>query len=393
MSAAPHTGGSPDTGSSGPETKPERREGIPLGRVAGVPIVLAYSWFIIAAFIVIAFGPQVRQSIPGLGAGAYFVAFGYALLLLFSVLVHELAHAVSARIFGWPTARIVLNLWGGHTQFESFKATPGKSLIVALSGPAANFALAGAGVLLLPLMRGNEVGYLLTDIFIWANFLVALFNILPGLPLDGGRLVESAVWRATGSQDKGTLAAGWAGRIIVVLTVLAVIGWPLLMGREPSLQIVVIMVLVGSFLWMGASASIANARLRLRLPQVFAGALKRPAVGVPATATVAQVRDALQRNPGAAVVLTAATGQPEAIVDSVALQQVPEAGAAATSATAAARSLAPGAYVPEWASGQELVQYLAGLGGTEYAVVDQHGYVTGLLDQATVVRAITGKDS
>nr|WP_237740688.1 site-2 protease family protein [Arthrobacter crystallopoietes] len=365
---------------------------MPLGRIAGVPVVLAYSWFIIAAFIVITFGPQVQRAIPSLGIGAYIVAFGYAVLLLISVLVHELAHAVSARIFGWPTAKIVLNLWGGHTQFASFKATPGKSLMVALSGPAANFALAGAGILVLPLMRTSPVGYLLTDIFVWANFLVALFNILPGLPLDGGRLVESAVWRATGSQEKGTLAAGWAGRIIVVLTVLAVLGWPLLMGRQPDLQIVVIMVLVGGFLWMGASAAITNAKLRLRLPQVYAGSLKRPAVGVPATASVAQVRETLHQNPGSAVVLTAPTGQPEAIVDPVALQQVPDAGAAGTAASAAARALAPGAYVPEWAAGQELVQYLAALSGTEYAVVDQDGYVTGLLDQDAVVRAITGRN-
>ena len=78
-----------------------------------------------------------------LGMSAYIVAFAYAVLLLISVLVHELAHALTAKIYGWPTQKIVLNLWGGHTQFESFTASPGRSVLVALAGPAANFFLAG----------------------------------------------------------------------------------------------------------------------------------------------------------------------------------------------------------------------------------------------------------
>jgi ABC-type Na+ efflux pump permease subunit len=70
---------------------PVRREGIPLGRIAGVPVVLAYSWFVIAAFTVIVFGPVLYNEYPGLGTSAYVVAFAYAVLLLISVLVHELA--------------------------------------------------------------------------------------------------------------------------------------------------------------------------------------------------------------------------------------------------------------------------------------------------------------
>ena len=132
-------------------TVPVRREGIPLGRIAGVPVVLAYSWFIIAAFTVIVYGPVLEGRNPALGVAAYVIAFGYALLLLISVLVHELAHALTARIYGWPTEKIVLNLWGGHTQFESFTATPGRSVLVALAGPAANFVLAGGAWLVLEL--------------------------------------------------------------------------------------------------------------------------------------------------------------------------------------------------------------------------------------------------
>ena len=377
---------------SGPRpTVEEPRPGLSLGRIAGVPVVLAWSWFVITAVIVIVFGPRVAGAFPGIGAGAYAVALGYALLLAASVLIHELSHALTARAFGWPTARIVLNLWGGHTQFATFNASPGRSLAVALAGPAANFVLAGLGWALLLVMTPGTVSYLLATILVWANLLVALFNVLPGLPLDGGRLVESAVWKATGSQEKGTVAAGWAGRIIVIVLLGVVVGVPLVQGRGPDLTVILIAVVMGAFLWMGASAAIENARMRLRLPEISAGRLQQRALGLPAGTTVLATRRLLQEHPGAAVVVTGAFGQPEAVVDEGALLAVPDEAAGTTTITATARRLAAGAYVPEWAEGQELVQFLARLEGSEYAVINRAGAVTGLLHQRTVVRAITGK--
>ena len=381
-----------DTGSQGQPGKnaASRREGIPLGRIAGIPVFLAYSWFIIAAFTVIAYGPVLQSNNPRLGVTAFFVAFAYALLLLISVLAHELAHALTAKLFHWPTEKIVLNLWGGHTQFESFTASPGRSVLVAMAGPAANFALAGAGWL--PLAYGNLTGVadILANIFVWANLLIGIFNVLPGLPLDGGRLVESAVWKVTGNQEKGTIAAGWAGRIIVIGLALWFIILPLISGARPDISFTLITALVGSFLWMGASASIQQARLRGRLHLVDAAALAEPALGLPETATVA---DFLDRAPAGkpTVVLCDRDGRPVGIVDAAAAATVPAALAAATALTAVSYPLGPGAYVPEWSKGQELVQYLAQLDGKEYAVVDREGAVTGLLRQSAVLRAITGK--
>lgn len=368
-----------------------RQDGIPLGRILGIPVVLAWSWFIIAAFVVIVFGPQVADLYPALGPGAYGVAFAYAVLLAGSVLIHEMAHALSARRFGWPTTRIVLNLWGGHTQFENFAASPGRSLIVALAGPAANLVLALLGWGALLLVEPTGVANLLANILIWANFLVAAFNVLPGLPLDGGRIVESAVWRATGSQEKGTVAAGWSGRVISVGIVAAVVLIPLLAGSQPGTVTVIVAVVMGGFLWLGASSAISNARMRLRLPEVSAGRLKHPAVGVLAGTSVHQVKRLLADRPGVDVVLTDPNGLPEAVVDRGALTAVPDSQADRTPANAVARALAPGAYVPEFAEGQELVQYLARLAGSEYAVMNRQGVVTGLLHQSVVVAAITGR--
>ena len=374
-------------------TRTKRSEGIPLGRIGGVPVTLAWSWFIIAAVIVFLFGPRVAGAVPGLGtAAAYAVALGYALLLLLSVLVHELAHALTAKAWNWPTPRIVLTLWGGHTQFGDVRATPGKSLAVALAGPAANFLLALAGLGLLVFLEPGTVGRLLADIFVWANLLVAIFNVLPGLPLDGGRIVETIVWKATGSQDRGTLAAGWAGRLIAAALAAAIILPPFLQGRTPDFSLLLITALVSGFLWMGAGASIANARMRLRLPAVSAAALMEPAIQLPAGTPVAEVRRAAAAaGPGTTLVLTAPTGQPEAIVDPGALAAVPADFAAQTPASAVARALAPGAYIPDAANGQELIAYLSKLEGSEYAVINREGTVVGLLRQRTVVAAITGR--
>ncbi|MEE1621216.1 site-2 protease family protein [Zafaria sp. Z1313] len=368
----------------------ERREGIPLGRVFGVPVSLAWSWFLIAAFIVVVFSPDVARALPGIGPGAYAVALAYAVLLLLSILVHELAHALSARAFGWPGARIVLTLWGGHTQFGSFHATPGKSLVVALAGPAANFVLAGLGYAVQQAAAPTGVAGLLLYILVWANFLVAVFNVLPGLPLDGGRLVESAVWRATGSQERGTVAAGWAGRLIVAGLVAYFVVLPIVEGRALDLQFTIICMLVGGFLWTGANQAIRDARMRERLPRVSAVALMEPASAIQAGASVADVDERVAARPGH-VVLVDADGRPEAVVDAASLASVPPHLRSTTPAGTAARALAPGALVRRDAAGRELISHLASLDGSEYVVLDDAGDIVGLLVQSAVVRAVTGR--
>jgi Zn-dependent protease len=375
---------------TGSHESENRREGIPLGRIAGVPVVLAYSWFVIAAFTVIVYGPTLQLRQPHLGVAAYLVAFAYAVLLLLSVLVHELAHALTARAFGWPSHKIVLNLWGGHTQFEAFTATPARSVAVALAGPAANFVLAGGAWLVVSGVHLTGVADILVNIFMWANFLIAVFNVLPGLPLDGGRIVESAVWKATGSQEKGTIAAGWTGRAIVAGIVLLAVVVPLAQGEQLDLPFTMVTLLVAAFLWQGASASIRHAGFRSRLPEVVAGRLARPAVGIPNFASVDEaVRAGAEA--GVAVVLCSPEGKPQGVVDPSAIERVPAPARATTPVTAVGYALAPGAYVPDTAAGQELIQYLAQLAGTEYAVVDAAGRVTGLLSQRDVVAVISGR--
>ncbi|WP_138442780.1 site-2 protease family protein [Sinomonas susongensis] len=381
-----------DGGGHAHASESRARDGIRLGRIAGVPVYLAYSWFLIAGFTVVVYGPTLALREPQLGNAAYLVALAYAVLLLLSVLVHELAHALSARAFGWPSQKIVLNLWGGHTQFEAFTASPGRSVVVAFAGPIANLVLAGGAWLLVTSVELTGVPDILANIFMWANLLIGLFNVLPGLPLDGGRLVESIVWKATGSQEKGTIAAGWAGRVVVAGIVFFGLVLPWLRGGSPDISFTLVMLLVAVFLWQGASASIRSAGFRSRLPNIVAGRLAVPAVGVP---NFASVDEALQAGAGqgVVVVLCAPDGKPQGVVDPAAIARVPDEARGNTPVTAVGYALAAGAYVPESAAGQELVQYLAQLQGTEYAVIDAAGRVVGLLSQSAVVSAISGRSA
>lgn len=376
--------------------KAAKREGLVIGSVRGTPIILANSWFVIAGATVLLFGPQVTQIIPALEWRGYLVAFAYSLLLLFSVFVHELAHALTAKMYGWPTHKIVLNLWGGHTEFDFDKATPGRALVVAYSGPLTNLILAALSYpIVQSLPAGQSMGQavfaILINIFMWANLLIGAFNMLPGLPLDGGRLVESIVWKATGSQEKGSLAAGWAGRVIVILILIVGIGLPLLQGKRPEVTTLVVVALVVVFLWAGASASIKGARIRLRLPNVQASALAVPAIGASAQWSVAQLWSLRAENPSVPIVLRGSDGRPNGVVDEFALANVPAQAAGHTLASSVARTLSPGAYVPKEAHGWELVQYLSALPDKDYAVIDAQGSVVGLLSQEKVVSAITGK--
>jgi Zn-dependent protease len=167
--------------------------------------------------------------------------------------------------------------------------------------------LAGAAWLVISAGGLSGVADTLLNIFFWANLVIGIFNVLPGLPLDGGRLVESAVWKATGSHAKGTVAAGWGGRIIVIALGLYFIVRPLLSGDVPDTSMLLITILVGGFLWMGASASIQQGRLRSRLHLVSAAALAEPAVGLSETVSVSEVlnvsaggRTAVRRTAGPA---------------------------------------------------------------------------------------------
>lgn len=368
----------------------EQAPGIKLGRIGGVPVYLSSSWFIITAVITISVGLQLSRTgwIPALNA--YLMGFACAVVIAVAVLIHEVAHAMTARAFKWPDAHIVLTLMGGHTQFGSFKAKPGASLWVALSGPVSNFVLAGLGWLVLQNLEVNVYAKLLLDFFVYANLLLGGFNALPGLPLDGGRLVESIVWKATGSQYKGTIASSWVGRVIAVGVVFFFVAYPYLRGEEVQIITAVVGLMVAIFMWQATTSLISHSKMMLNLPTVIAADLMTPASAMLSHVSVSDVLSRQSQREGS-IILVDAKGMPVGVVDMQALSRVDSAQASNVPALAVSRALGHGAIVSQDADGRALIDYLASVESAEYAVISAQGQVVGLLHQRDIVKAVTGR--
>ncbi len=332
--------------------------GIRLGQVGGVPIRIAASWFVIAAIITLLYANVVSQY-TGPGPAAYAGAFGFAVLLAGSVLAHEAAHAIAARRFGLVVDEIVVDLWGGHTSL-GVPRTPWQAGIVAVVAPLTNIALAAVvyGVTVAVAPTGL-VGFLL-DALVLSNVLVGVFNLLPGLPLDGGRVAEAIVWAITRDQDRGTEVAGWGGRVVVVGAAVVVLGLPLSRGGTPSLVSVIWIALLGATLWRAASAAIRIARTRRLIRAVDLGPARVPAAALPSGSTV---QDWRHHHSDVTTILLDEAGAPVAVIDAAAAAAVPDAATATTPLSAVAIRLGVGASAPLTSGPLDLVQLLSSVGG------------------------------
>ena len=319
--------------SAGAESSRRSAAGLRLATIGGVPVYVGRSWAFIAVIIVVMYGPQIASNRPDLGLGAYLVAMAYAGLLLLSVLAHEAAHAVVATRSGYRVNRVVADLWGGHTAYDSSTARPGASALVAIAGPGANAVLALAGWLALPHISG-DIAYLLVNAMLFTNAFVAAFNLLPGLPLDGGFLVDSLVWRITGKRESGLIAAGWCGRVVTILVVLIFVGRPLLNGQPPDLFNLIWAFFIGAFLWVGATNAIRSGRGSRLLAGIRIDSVWRRAASLPPRASAAQALELRLSGPGGtAVVVEDDLRNPIGLLDDDALRAIPEQSRASVSVT------------------------------------------------------------
>jgi len=190
-----------------------------IARPFGIPVFISPYWFLIAGVFVILYArglPVSRGSASGetlaVPAGLrYVVAAAFVVLLYGSVLVHELSHSVVARAFGLPVRRILLYPLGGFSEIEREPPTPGQEFLVSAAGPFISLVLAAVGFGLARAFHPGGVPGVLLGQLVIANLLVGIFNMLPGLPLDGGRMLRAGVWKLTGRPGSATVAAAWAG--------------------------------------------------------------------------------------------------------------------------------------------------------------------------------------
>lgn len=362
--------------------------GVVIGHPFGIPVVVSPSWFFVAALITWGFEPSVRRQVPDIGAASWVVAFCFAVLLYASVLVHELSHSVTALRLGLTVRRITLHLLGGVSEIEQQPQTPGRSFLVSGSGPAVNFVIAGVAWLALRATTPGTIADVLVYALMSANLLVGIFNLLPGLPLDGGHVLEAGVWKVTGRRTSGTVAAAWAGRALAVLIVGLSLLLPLARGGEPSIVTVVWGMLLGSFIWVGAGQALLSARTRDRLPGVGARTLARRAIPVDRDLPVSEAVRRAQEAGAMALVVVDARDQPSALVEEAAVRAMPLERRPWVSVGQVARSIDPELVVREDLAGEELVTALSRRVAPEYLVVDAAGLVVGVLALADVERAL-----
>ena len=347
-----------------------------IGHIRGVPVVFAPSWFVMAAILGVLFAPAITRAVPGAGTVATVAsAAAVPLMLLLGVLAHELAHGMAGHAVGSPPREYVLTLWGGHTQFATDMRTPGAAALVSVVGPLANALLAVVAWAAQGL-TDSAMATVLWQIAAVSNAVVAGFNLLPGYPLDGGRVLEAVVWRVTGDRLTGLAAAGWCGRVVAVLVAVGGLARPFLLGGRPSMFTVLWVVLLAGYLWTAAGQAVTIAHARRSAAGIDLRLLAERAVALPA-GTPAAAADGFG---GHRIVLTDESGEVSGLVDPAALAQVPPPARASTPLSAVATVLPPTSVVTQL-TGAAGVAAAAQAGRTSPVVVlvDDADGVVGIL--------------
>lgn len=235
-----------------------------IGRIGGVPVAIHMSWLLAFGLMsgVLAGGLLPAQS-PGWATATYWTVGVLTSVLLFAtLLLHELAHCWVARREGLVVQGVTLFVFGGVSEIEGEPASPGTALRIAVAGPLTSFALAALWAVLASLAGGVEVVVSPATLLARLNVVLGLYNLLPGHPLDGGRVLHAVVWLATGDRARATSVSARAGRWvslgIVSLGVLL-----LLQGAIVGLWLVIIG-------WFQHATAVATAE-KLLLHRALAG--------------------------------------------------------------------------------------------------------------------------
>ncbi|MFE2854628.1 site-2 protease family protein [Streptomyces lavendulae] len=370
--------------------------GILMGRPFGVPVYVSPSWFLVAALITWVFGDRLDQVLPDLGPARYLVSLFFAVAFYASVLVHELAHTIAALRFKLPVRRIQLQFFGGVSEIEKESETPGREFVLAFVGPLLSIVLAGLFYLGMKAVDPATVpGVLLAGLMI-SNLLVAAFNLLPGLPLDGGRMLRAVIWGITGKPMTGTVAAAWVGRGLAVTVLL---GLPLLthtgllgnrtqeIGGMDTVMDALLAAILAAIIWTGAGNSLRLARLREHLPELQARALTRRAIPVENATPLSEALRRANEAGARALVVVDGHGDPTAIVRETAIASVPEHRRPWVAVSTLAQDLTDGMKVSAELTGEELLDHLRATPASEYLVLETTGEIYGVLSTLDVEKA------
>jgi CBS domain-containing protein len=261
-------------------------------------------------------------------------------------------------------------------------------LLIAGSGPLVSLLIAGAAWLAYDAAPAGALPTVLLGLLAWSNLLLAAFNLLPGLPLDGGRLLRAAVVGCGARPVTGTRVAGWSGRVVAVAVAVAGLAVDSSGGQIGG---AVFTVAVAVYLWMAATESLRYATVLAQLPAVSVRDLLRPGMFVPADVSVAEALRRAWEAQARGLVLLDAAGRPSAIVDEVLIGAVPPEQRAWTPVSAVARPIEAGLVVPEDIDADELLRRMQATPSREYLVIHPDGSAAGIIAARDFANQLTAK--
>jgi Zn-dependent protease len=284
------------------------RKGFRIASFRGISVYLHWSWFIVFFLLlwVVAQFFQVNTASPPL---SYIpMALLTTFLFFVSVLLHEFSHSIVANRNGIPISRITLFVFGGVAQMDRDVPSPGVEFKMAVAGPLCSYALCllfGGAAYLSDVLGAGTVSYGFILLAL-VNFGLGTFNLIPGFPLDGGRILRSLLWHHWGDLEKSTRAASRLGEgvgVLMVLSGMAMFIVDLFYTDYDLLFASAWLVLIGTFLIQAAVSSYRQVRLRVSLSDARVSSIIRP--GVPALDSSTTLEEAykthLERAPGTTI--------------------------------------------------------------------------------------------
>jgi len=323
------------------------------------------------------YGPVIEDAVPGLEpVTAYAAAFAFALLFGACVFAHEAGHTLLSLALGYPVKRIVLFALGGVSEMDQEPSRARDELLITAAGPLVSALLAAASAGAWVAAPAGRLLTVLLALLMWSNAALAMFNLLPGLPLDGGRLVRAAAIALGARPLTATRIAAWGGRLIALVLLLSAL---LLDHTAAGLAGAAFTAAVAAYLWFGAGQALQLARVLDRIPALTVGALLRRGLLLPADVSVAEALDRARRDGAGGLVVVDAADRPTAIVDEARIGAVPVERRPWTPVGTVARPLENGLTVPAHLAGEDLLARMRATPASEYLVLDRDGHPAGVI--------------
>jgi Zn-dependent protease/predicted transcriptional regulator len=235
------------------------RRGLQIGKILGIPILLDPSWLFIFGLLTYALSSSFAEKYPQWPSSQHWVVGLFTSLLFFgSVLFHELSHSIVARHYKIRVVSITLFIFGGVARIGRDPAKAIQEFNIAIAGPLASFVLAGAFYGMSLLFPSDQKLTALAMYLSGTNFMLGLFNLAPGFPLDGGRIFRAFVWALTKDFSKATRAAGASGKLIAC----GLIAWGAWSGLHDNLSGGIWYGLIGFYLLGAANDSVQQLAVR-----------------------------------------------------------------------------------------------------------------------------------